>query len=211
MLVGRDLEDRQALLARVMEMHHLSLRRGAELRRLANTDPLTGVSNRREVWKNAKWIWANSPIASVVLLDLDKFKKINDVYGHDTGDAVLKGVAEALNRAVGHGAVVGRWGGEEFVAIFEGDASGRSEEILRAIRVARIDGAPPGLKVTASLGMAIAPDTTITIADAVAAADAAMYNAKEAGGDRIVVRHLQSRESTIPPANSDRRASRQWR
>jgi len=99
MLIGRDLEDRQALLSRVMEMHHLSLRRSADLRRLANTDPLTGVSNRREVWKNARWIWANSPVASVALLDLDKFKRINDVFGHETGDAVLQAVAEALTKA----------------------------------------------------------------------------------------------------------------
>lgn len=211
MLIGRDLEDRQALLSRVMEMHHLSLRRSAELRRLANTDPLTGVSNRREVWKNARWIWANSTMATVALLDLDKFKKINDVFGHEVGDSVLQAVAESLTKAVSHGAVVGRWGGEEFVAIFEGDASGRAEDILKAIRNTRVEGAHPDLRISASLGMAVAPDTSITIADAVAAADSAMYTAKAAGGDRMVIRHLQPRDSSIPPAENDRRHHRNWR
>lgn len=209
LLIGRELGDQQALLGRIVDRHRSSLRTNAELRRLANTDPLTGVSNRREVWRNASWIWDHASVATITLVDIDKFKRINDHYGHDAGDQVLQAVAESLNRAVGHGAVVGRWGGEEFVAVFEGDASDRGEKILQEIRNIRLEGAPPSFRVTASLGMAVAPDTTITIADAVAAADSAMYNAKEAGGDRMVLRLLQPRMPSIPP-DGDRRATRIW-
>lgn len=210
LLFVRDLEEQQSLLARLMELRHTSQRTSAELRRLANTDPLTGVSNRREVWRNARWIWANAHSASVALLDIDKFKRINDVYGHESGDIVLQGVAEALSRTVGPGAVVGRWGGEEFVAVFEGDATNRVDAIVRCCNRVRFDGAAADFRLTASVGMAIAPDTGISIADAVGAADAAMYAAKQAGGDRALVRVLQSRSEPPSLPTGERRTNRFW-
>lgn len=210
LLIGRELGEQQALLERIVDRHRSSLRTNAELRRLANTDPLTGVSNRREVWRNARWIWDHASMATIALVDIDKFKRINDHYGHEAGDQVLQAVAEALTKAVGHGAVVGRWGGEEFVAVFEGDASDRGEKVLQEIRGVHLEGAPPSFRVTVSLGMAVAPDTTITIADAVAAADSAMYTAKEAGGDRMVLRVLQPRLPSIPPGDGERRTPRIW-
>ncbi|HND29520.1 MAG TPA: diguanylate cyclase, partial [Myxococcota bacterium] len=73
-----------------------------------------------------------------------------------------------------------------------------------------LEGAPPSFRVTVSLGMAVAPDTSITIADAVAAADSAMYTAKEAGGDRMVLRVLQPRLPSIPPGEGERRIPRAW-
>jgi diguanylate cyclase (GGDEF)-like protein len=211
LLIGRDIENEQELLSRVIDLRHTHQRTSADLRRLANTDPLTGVSNRREVWRNARWIWAHAQTATVTLVDIDKFKRINDVYGHEAGDMVIQAVADALTRSVGAGAVLGRWGGEEFVAVFEGDATDRADHMVQACRAIKLDSAPPSFKVTVSVGMAIAPDTTITIADAVSAADAAMYIAKEAGGDRGVIRHLQSRNTSIPENNSDRRTIRAWK
>lgn len=210
LLLCRDLEEQQGLLARLIELRHTSQRASAELRRLANTDPLTGVSNRREVWRNARWIWSNARSASVALMDIDRFKRINDIYGHEAGDTVLQGVAEALSRAVGPGAVVGRWGGEEFVAVFEGDATARADALVRCCNRVRFEGAPPEFRLTASVGLAIAPETTISIADAVSAADAAMYEAKQAGGDRSLVRVLQTRSEPPSSPMSDRRTHRSW-
>lgn len=212
LLIGRSIAEEQSWLQRIVELRHNSQRTSAELKRIANTDPLTGVSNRREVWRNAQWIWTHTAQVSVVLIDVDKFKRVNDIFGHEAGDQVLQGLAESIVRVVGNG-IVGRWGGEEFIVIFEGDASERLDALVKSARNVRFSNAPADFKLTISVGMAIAPDTTIAIADAFSAADAAMYSAKEAGGDRFVLRYLLPRSSDTPASSpeSDRRAARTWK
>ena len=150
-------------------------------------DPLTRVHNRRFVFSQlAAMISAarrhGRPLA-VAMVDLDGFKAINDRHGHETGDSVLVAAAEALQRALRAEDVLGRLGGEEFLAVLpdtDAAAAGRTAERLRAA-VADVGGR---VRVTASVGWAVLlpgeqPD------DLVRRADDALYSAKQEGRDRV--------------------------
>jgi diguanylate cyclase (GGDEF)-like protein len=160
-----------------------------ELVRLATADSLTGLLNRRAFFENTgKMIErANSgePLSSI-MLDLDHFKKINDLYGHDTGDQVLKRVSAEIGRVPG---IAGRLGGEEFALLLEknlSDAVDMAENIRRSVeRLAIFAGEHP-ITVTCSLGVAEwkAGDT---IDNLLRRADVALYEAKRTGRNKVVV------------------------
>jgi len=163
--------------------------------RMSNTDPLTGLRNRRGYDQSALRLVAaadrtQSHRLAVVLIDLDGFKQINDTHGHGYGDAVLVAVADNLRRASAMNSVVARLGGEEFL-IAELIESDDAEETADGFRAAVATA--PG-DVTASVGVASIAVTAIggtaasaaaALADLVEAADAAMYEAKRAGGNQI--------------------------
>jgi diguanylate cyclase (GGDEF)-like protein/PAS domain S-box-containing protein len=173
----------------------LSLRKRMEdgLRRLALSDPLTGLANRRGGEQALEAALAQSqetggPV-SVLLLDLDRFKALNDTYGHEGGDAVLRAAAEACSAVVRATDTVARWGGEEFLVVLPGTPGAEAvvvaERIREAIRRLRIGVVGATASVTVSIGVATAaedaPDAFLR------RADAALYEAKEAGRDRVVV------------------------
>lgn len=158
-------------------------------------DSLTGTLNRRGLHREIRRPGsADGTIFVVYLLDLDGFKSVNDIHGHQTGDAVLVAVSRALGEAIPD-ASVARVGGEEFV-VLERRVAGRSADLaLRAERlrtVVRTSSQPP---VTASVGISLsAPvksgpvtDPTVLLNRLMRAADEAMYTAKKAGGDRTHV------------------------
>ncbi|MEV3904219.1 GGDEF domain-containing protein [Mycobacterium sp. NPDC050551] len=159
----------------------------------ANTDPLTGLRNRRGFNRGARELIAAStgdppPCFTVVMLDLDGFKKVNDTQGHAIGDRILIAVGDSLRRASPAGSVVARVGGEEFLVA---ETTPASEAQVTAERLRRAVAANPW-GVTASLGVAsvtllsIDGDTTRRmVGHLVDSADAAMYEAKRAGGNRI--------------------------
>jgi diguanylate cyclase (GGDEF)-like protein len=162
--------------------------------RLALVDALTGVPNRRaleaalarEVARAAR---EGSPLA-VAALDVDHFKRVNDVHGHAAGDRVLAAVAERARGALRAGDVLARVGGEEFVALLPGATLEAAVEIAGRIR-ARIAGEPVAvgearLSVTASLGCAALLPADADGAALLARADAKLYEAKRAGRDRVV-------------------------
>jgi diguanylate cyclase (GGDEF)-like protein len=170
----------------------------ADLARLAVTDPLTGALNRRGFLDHAHPILARAersgePMA-VAMLDLDRFKTINDGFGHDAGDDVLRGFSAELARGLRAGDLLGRFGGEEFVLLLPGiDGAGAVatvERLRAAVRAAVPHPAGGRSTVTASAGVAIV-DTTrsaeAALAAAVTAADAALYEAKQAGRDRVAI------------------------
>jgi len=158
-------------------------------------DPLTGLLNRRSLIESSEDAIhrarrSGKPI-SIVLADIDHFKAINDTRGHAAGDAALLAVAQALRSALRAQDAVARWGGEEFMLLLpDTDAAGAThvaEAARAAIEALRVDhdGAP--FRVTLSLGVTEhRMDRTLdhTIADA----DAALYQAKEEGRNRIVTR-----------------------
>jgi diguanylate cyclase (GGDEF)-like protein len=156
-----------------------------EFKFLAETDPLTGVYNRRKIEEvlrseMERSLRYGSPL-SLIFLDLDNFKRINDTYGHRRGDEILKAVARTVMEAVRRTDWVGRYGGEEFLVLLpqttrEG-ARRVGERIRRAVKDLR-------LGVTVSLGVtSFRPhDTLDTILERV---DRAVYRAKKKGGDRI--------------------------
>jgi diguanylate cyclase (GGDEF)-like protein len=167
----------------------------------SSTDPLTGLRNRRGFYRSAaKLLTADTPAAclSVLMVDLDNFKRINDTYGHATGDRILVAVADNLRRMSNGGTVLARVGGEEFL-VAERIGVADSLRTAEAMRVA-IAGTP--WDVTASLGVSsiqLPPDNETpdrqVVERLVEAADGAMYEAKRAGGNRV--RHA---EIPVPPS-----------
>ncbi|HEV7239840.1 MAG TPA: two-component regulator propeller domain-containing protein [Thermoanaerobaculia bacterium] len=160
------------------------------LRALSYLDGLTGVANRRRFDEALEEACASSSQVSLVLIDLDHFKRLNDSQGHQDGDEALRAVAALLaERTETRGGLAARFGGEEFAWLLPGvalDAAKAEAETLRIrIRDAAIrhDGAESGV-VTASLGVSASNGTTAPLS-LVAAADAALYRAKSGGRDRV--------------------------
>ncbi len=125
---------------------------------------------------------------SVIFFDIDHFKSVNDNYGHDTGDVVLKEVAQVIEQSLRAGDTVARWGGEEIVVSLLGadeqDASAKAEEI-RALVAKHQFAEVPKLNVTVSAGVSAA-ERGLGVHKLVKRADLALYEAKEGGRDRVV-------------------------
>ncbi|AFK57140.1 diguanylate cyclase [Tistrella mobilis] len=164
------------------------------LKRMAETDFLTGVMNRRSFFDIAGRELAAARryvrALAVIVLDIDHFKRINDRYGHGTGDEILKGVAKRLADEMRAGGILARFGGEEFVILLQEadqDAALATAERLRTALADRSFGLIDGscLTVTASLGLATADSETGSIDDLITRADAALYRAKDAGRNRV--------------------------
>ena len=165
-------------------------------RRLANaalTDLLTGLPNRRSAMDQLEQAWSaatrtGSPL-SVMVVDIDHFKHINDTYGHASGDIVLREAAHSLRASARREDSVCRIGGEEFLVICPNTdlkAAMRSAERLRAnLEVKRISIGQAEKSVTSSIGVAVREPGTADIDALVSAADQALYLAKEAGRNRV--------------------------
>jgi diguanylate cyclase (GGDEF)-like protein len=166
-----------------------------ELLRDSQTDYLTRLGNRRWFFEEgARVIRDAEPRGPISLLafDLDLFKAINDRYGHKTGDEVLKAFGDIARSVAGPDAVLARIGGEEFAALLPHHNSLRAKEVGETIakRFAetifhRIDGV--AIQATVSIGLAHFGTKASTLADLLAAADAALYNAKSLGGNQLVL------------------------
>jgi diguanylate cyclase (GGDEF)-like protein len=163
--------------------------------RQAMVDSLTGLANRRSLEETLRGELARAArfgdSVSVVFADLDKFKAVNDRFGHAAGDEVLKAFAGALRATVRESDVAGRWGGEEFALVLSGtDAEGGARFAERARSMIENTGVemPDGtvIHVTASFGVASFPESR-DLRDVLAAADAALYEAKREGRNRVVV------------------------
>ena len=159
----------------------------------AATDSLTGLPNRRAVQEALKRMIAQAgrtlaPM-SVLVLDLDHFKQINDTYGHDRGDAVLSAVGEVLGGALRTSDFVGRNGGEEFVALLPDTGADGALEAAEKLRAAIARVTLPGIDraVTASVGAAVYPHTAADPESLLRLADRALYAAKAAGRNRAAV------------------------
>lgn len=163
------------------------------LRERAETDALTGLANRRRFMEQATRDFAlarrhHKPL-SLLLLDCDHFKKINDTYGHEAGDHVLVALAGEMTRHLRHTDMVGRIGGEEFAIILpETPSQGAlavAEQIRAAIASVQVDTAAGPIRVSASLGVASCSDEIEDLAMLMRAADRALYTAKQAGRNRV--------------------------
>jgi diguanylate cyclase (GGDEF)-like protein len=170
-------------------------RRYEEVRAEAMTDSLTGLANRRAL--DAAVVRAiararrDAALCTVLFIDIDHFKDINDSLGHAVGDGVLQAVGRGLRDRLRRGDLLARYGGEEFVALLPDtdlEAAVRVAEVLRS-RIASLDFDPltGGLPVRVSIGVAQLSDKLMSAGSLVAAADAAMYEAKRQGRNRVVV------------------------
>lgn len=198
---------RQSIIERYASHASLALTNArliSRMRGLAQTDGLTGVANRRTFDETlAQELLVSTaqhrPI-SLVLVDLDHFKRLNDTLGHQAGDKVLKAVATTLARACRPSDLVARYGGEEFVVILpgaSGEAAARVAERLRA-GVAELTTVGVAGSVTASLGVATCADGVVG-ADAITqAADRALYRSKAEGRNRVTVLELVRDGGQVP-------------
>jgi diguanylate cyclase (GGDEF)-like protein len=154
-------------------------------------DPLTGMLNRQALERRVEEIEHQSRVShepvSVVMLDLDHFKDVNDTHGHGTGDAVLRDVAYAIRRTLGGYDQGYRVGGEEFVVLLPGMDVGAATGVAERLRAAIAATPMSGLPIRASLGVAGSAAGEAFVWDpAFARADGALYRAKQRGRDRVV-------------------------
>lgn len=170
------------------------LERNRLLRSLAETDPLTGVANRhrstRELNRYLHLVQRYHQPLCLAVIDLDHFKQVNDQYGHDVGDIVLKQLAAILQRKFRGEDVVARWGGEEFLVGMYGMKKLQAlERLTQVLQLVRQEVFSPdiiqSLQLTFSAGVAEAPEDGLDLNSLYRAADAAMYRAKAAGRNRI--------------------------
>jgi diguanylate cyclase (GGDEF)-like protein len=158
----------------------------------ASTDGLTGLPNRRyfdEVCALLARRRRADDTVGVLMIDIDKFKGLNDRYGHQVGDEVLREVARAIVSAVRDDDVPARYGGEEFAVLLKNPTASRAVEVGERVReaVGRLDLSSWGIPgISVSVGAAVAVDPDEPIVDVIEAADQALFRAKKRGRDQVV-------------------------
>jgi diguanylate cyclase (GGDEF)-like protein len=179
---------------RIVELQEQLIAARDDLRFQATHDLLTGLWNRRAVFEILEREMARAQRAEsavgIIMADIDHFKVINDTYGHVAGDVVLGEVAQRMSRLIRSYDTIGRYGGEEFIIILPGCGTACAQDIAQRLRagvsetdVATPDGAIP---LTISIGVATTDETSLFDVDAlVRAADAALYQAKRGGRNRV--------------------------
>lgn len=188
------------------KLRQLALTREA-LERLAFTDSLTGIFNRRAFHNEVEpMLLSDRPIAAAMMvIDVDHFKKVNDTFGHHTGDEALIAVAEAIKSALPADAVFGRIGGEEFAVFARSPTPGlaalQAEQLRAAVTALEFGRQLLRSGLTVSIGVAFTDQST-TYEQVYREADACLYEAKNSGRNRVVVayrdRHRTFAETISP-------------
>jgi diguanylate cyclase (GGDEF)-like protein/PAS domain S-box-containing protein len=193
-------------LAEDMALALANLRLRETLRRQAIRDPLTGLFNRRymeetldrELKRSTR---TGSPVA-VIMMDLDHFKDYNDTFGHNAGDELLSALGNLVRSEIRGEDIACRYGGEEFLLIIPGTSMEVAQERAELLRLAvkEMHEHQGNLKpITLSLGVAVYPVHGATGLDLILAADAALYQAKRAGRDRVIAAAVPGETPKTPP------------
>ncbi|SMF11619.1 diguanylate cyclase (GGDEF) domain-containing protein [Alteromonadaceae bacterium Bs31] len=160
------------------------------LRSIAKKDPLTGVYNRSGLESQLNAFFGEDikrKYVAVMIMDLDHFKAINDCYGHDFGDAVLKAFASSMSKSIRETDIFARWGGEEFILIGDLDSKESIKELAEKLREATVATpveSKPRFKFTVSIGVAISRENE-NFTEVFKRADSAMFKAKKNGRNRV--------------------------
>ena len=199
---SEELAARVTIAERILKLQEGLLASRRHMEMLAMHDTLTGLMNRRAIHDRAlaelnrlKRGTTAAPL-SVIMLDIDHFKSINDLYGHEAGDRALQSVAELLAGQLRSYDGLGRWGGEEFLMLLPGTGLAEASAVAERIRAALASAVPAlpngsPMSLSASLGVAAIDDANIDAAGEewldhlVHAADQALYRAKSAGRNRV--------------------------
>ena len=188
--VAMDVTDQVQRERALKQARELAIEQAAEAQKLAKTDPLTGLANRRATFD---WLQRmttcsleiDEPLA-VLMFDIDHFKRINDTYGHQTGDEVLCKIGEIARAEIRAEDLVGRVGGEEFVCILSGvggrEARGLAQRLCRAICQGTERASCPSATISVGLAVLRPGDTVESL---MRRADAALYEAKENGRNQV--------------------------
>jgi two-component system cell cycle response regulator len=202
--IAEELYARLRAAERVAAMHD-------ELIRLATTDPLTGVLNRRAFFERAREVCARADAGgtlSAIVFDIDHFKRVNDLYGHDVGDRAIRAVAQA---AANEELIVGRLGGEEFAALVDGHALDHAlalaERLRQKMASLKFDTSHGRLTLTCSLGVS-EWESGDTIDLMLKRADVALYAAKTGGRNRVVAANAGQQLDAVPPSSFLRSVAR---
>ncbi|HEX2249714.1 MAG TPA: diguanylate cyclase [Gemmatimonadales bacterium] len=185
-MVGRLRQGRQELDA----MNEKLRRQNEELERLSTSDALTGLYNRRYLTQRLSEelvrSYRHKAAFSVLMADVDEFKKYNDAFGHPAGDEVLKKVAAILLNCTRSMDCTARYGGEEFAVLLTGTPGDVANEVAERIR-ARVEAQEfAGRRITLSIGIAEFPTDGQTADEVISSADEALYSAKRSGRNRVV-------------------------
>jgi diguanylate cyclase (GGDEF)-like protein len=188
-----ELKARLLAGARIIELQEQLLAAQHELRYRATHDALTGLLNRAAIMERLEEELGRARrhehLLTVVLVDIDGFKQINDEFGHQAGDAVLQAVAQRLNTATRVYDAVGRYGGDEFLIVLpccdSSMAGSLAARFHEAVRPAGMVEKNPALPVTCSFGVATAFEGNAESTGLIRSADVALYRAKMKGRDRF--------------------------
>jgi diguanylate cyclase (GGDEF)-like protein len=166
-----------------------------QLEEMATTDGLTGLMNKRTITGRIEETISRAerydhPV-SLMILDIDHFKRVNDTYGHPVGDRVLREVGRVFKESMRRIDLVGRWGGEEFMVLLDSsgadDALDKAEQLRERIGSLVFDSEGGEFSVTMSAGIAVFPDDSRQIEELIEKADVALYQSKRAGRNRATL------------------------
>jgi diguanylate cyclase (GGDEF)-like protein len=204
-VAGRTYDGREVVLStrrgdplgRAVVLRDVTHQAGLEaaLRALATTDGLTGLANRRHFLtvaeRDAAQARRSGRSLALAIFDVDRFKAVNDTFGHHVGDDVLRAVAATAVAGVRTADAVGRYGGEEFAVAWPDTdaaaATAAAERLRAAVADLRVPSDAGPVRVTVSVGVAVGGGDDADLDALLRRADAAQYRAKQAGGDRVVV------------------------
>ncbi|BBC24030.1 diguanylate cyclase with PAS/PAC sensor [Pseudanabaena sp. ABRG5-3] len=163
-----------------------------DLHQAANTDVLTHLLNRRammhKLQKEINHFYRSDRPFAIILIDVDFFKRVNDVYGHDGGDTVLIHLAQILQTKMRHIDSASRWGGEEFLILLPDTTLYKAQEIAERLRsYIEVNPTQSNIQITISLGIAVIRQHGNSLESLITAADHALYEAKRTGRNRVVV------------------------
>jgi diguanylate cyclase (GGDEF)-like protein len=195
-MVGRLRQSRQQLDA----VNETLRERNEELERLSASDSLTGLSNRRVLTQRLSEELLRSQRQNhsftVVMLDVDHFKKYNDAHGHPAGDEVLKRVANILRTSTRAGDCTARYGGEEFAVLLSGKGAEEATQLAERIRERVAEEEFTAGRITISAGIAEFPDHGHTAEAVISSADEALYQAKRDGRNRVACAQKKQKPAT---------------
>lgn len=198
-------EDDQALKSKHEDERRRFAQQTSELTELLErfrdesiVDPLTGLYNRRHLdfmlQEQLRIAVRDSRPTGFIIIDVDRFKYVNDTFGHVTGDIVLRGVADLVRSSIRADDVPCRYGGEEFAVVVPGaalrDTVNLSERLRQGVELLNVRTRSGMIQITASFGVSAFPEHGDTSAELIAAADGALYVAKNAGRNRVVAAAL---------------------
>lgn len=187
---SEDLEKVKEATGRVLELVTLLERQVDSARAEANRDPLTGAANRRTLVSRGEALFLSDHPLSLLLIDVDKFKEVNDRRGHLVGDEVLKIMVERCRRASRDTDLVARYAGDEFVILLPSTAQTEAERVAQRL-LKHIVGSPFAtqageIPVSVSVGVGTRLPTDTSMEALMRRADEAMYRAKQSGGGAVV-------------------------
>ncbi|MEO1244155.1 MAG: sensor domain-containing diguanylate cyclase [Pseudomonadota bacterium] len=180
-----------SVLLLALTIFYLMLLYKRNLEKKAEVDVLTGLPNRIFIQRYYDQLQRDGGTLCAIIIDLDRFKRINDTYGHDAGDRVLKAAATVFRDVLRDRDVVGRWGGEEFVMLLPATSVDTgmaiAERARRKLESLKIGLRESNVSITASFGVAFGPARDESLADLMDRADKVLYEAKENGRNQVML------------------------